>query len=177
MSSAGKTAVLEHFRWVEGHADLWRVLADGAALAEVVEGLAGPWRRRGVTKVLGIESRGFLLGGATAVALGVGFVAVRKAGTGLLPGPKLLATAKPDYRGQRHELRMQDILTDDDRVLLVDDWAEKGSQAAAVRELVQRSGAEWLGVSLVVDQRAADARAGLGRVTALVQADELGPAS
>jgi adenine/guanine phosphoribosyltransferase-like PRPP-binding protein len=77
----------------------------------------------------------------------------------------------------QHELRMQAVLSPDDRVLLVDDWAEKGAQAAAVRELVQQCGAEWLGVSLVVDQRAADARSGLGRVTALVQADELGPSA
>jgi adenine phosphoribosyltransferase len=151
------------------------VLADGAALAEVVEGLAAPWRRRGVTRVVGIESRGFLLGGATAVALGVGFVGIRKSGTGLLPGPKVTTTARPDYREQRHELRMQSVLTEDDRVLLVDDWVERGSQAAAARELVQQCGAQWLGASVMVDQRATDARAGLGRVTALVHADELGP--
>lgn len=175
MSSAGRTAVLERFRWVDGHADVWRVLADGDALAEVVEGLAAPWRRRGVTKVVGIESRGFLLGGATAVALGVGFVAIRKSGTGLLPGPKVRTTAKPDYRQQQHQLRMQAVLDLDDRVLLVDDWIEVGSQAAGARLLVQQCGASWLGVSVVVDQRAAQARSGLGRVTALVQAEELGP--
>ena len=167
--------MLERFRWVDGHADLWRVFADPAALSDVVLGLADPWRRRGVTHVVGIESRGFLLGGAVAVALEAGFVAIRKEGTGLLPGPVVRATSRPDYRGVRQELRMQSVLADDDRVLLVDDWVERGAQAAAARELVQQSGAEWLGLSVVVDQRAADARAGLGRVTALVQADELGP--
>jgi adenine phosphoribosyltransferase len=175
VSSAGRAAVLERFRWVDGHADVWRVLADGPALAAVVEGLAQPWDRRGVTKVVGIESRGLLLGGAVAVALGVGFVAIRKQGTGLLPGPKLTARSKPDYREQEHELRMQDVLDLDDRVLMVDDWVERGSQAAAARQLVQLSGATWLGLSVMVDQRAADARAGLGRVTALVSAEDLGP--
>lgn len=175
MLSPGRAAVLERFRWVEGHADIWRVFADGGALGLVVDELAAPWRRRGVTHVVGIESRGFLLGGAVAVALGAGFVPIRKAGTGLLPGASLRTTSRPDYRQLQHELRMQPVLGDDDRVLLVDDWVERGSQAAAARELVQQCGAEWLGLSVVVDQRAADARAGLGRVTALVQADELAP--
>lgn len=175
MSSAARAVVLERFRWVDGHADVWRVFSSGPALAAVVEGLAQPWERRGVTKVVGIESRGYLLGGAVAVALGVGFVGVRKSGTGLLPGPKVAAVAKPDYRGVRHELRMQSVLGDDDRVLMVDDWVELGSQAAAARQLVQQCDATWLGLSVVVDQRVPDARAGLGRVTALVSADELGP--
>jgi adenine/guanine phosphoribosyltransferase-like PRPP-binding protein len=92
-----------------------------------------------VAKVTGIESRGFLLGGAVALALGTGFVGVRKAG-GLLPGSKVVTEAEPDYRGQPQLLRMQAVLRPTDRVLLVDDWAE------------------------------------LGRVTALVRADEFGPA-
>ena len=167
--------MLERFRWEQGHADVWRVFSDAAALGAVVDGLAAPWRAAGVTYVLGIESRGFLLGGAAAVALGAGFVAVRKSGTGLLPGPKVRTTAAEDYRGQSHELRMQAVVGRDDRVLMVDDWAERGSQARAARDLVEECGATWLGLSLVVDQLPADARDALGRVTALVRAEELGP--
>ncbi len=70
-------------------------------------------------------------GGATAVELGAGFVAIRKSGTGLLPGPKVRTTASPDYRGLRHGVRMQAVLVEGDAVLMVDDWAEQGSQAAA----------------------------------------------
>ncbi len=50
------------------------------------------------------------------MALGVGFVGIRKAGTGLLPGENLHTTAAKDYRGQRHDLRMQATLEDTDRV-------------------------------------------------------------
>lgn len=100
----------ELFRWHQGHADIWRVLADAGALQSVVAGLAAPWQDMGVTHVVGIESRGFLLGGATAVVLGAGFVAIRKSGTGLLPGPKVHASALPDYRGLAHDLRMQAVL-------------------------------------------------------------------
>jgi len=103
----------------------------------------------------------------------VGFVAVRKT-EGLLPGPKLMTAAEEDYRGRRHELRMQAVLRADDRVLLVDDWAERGSQARAARHLVEACGATFAGVSLLVDQLDTQARMALGRVTALATADELG---
>ncbi|MCW2573307.1 MAG: phosphoribosyltransferase, partial [Frankiales bacterium] len=175
VTDEARAAVLRQFRWVEGHADIWRVFADSQALRHVVEGLAEPWRDAGVTRVVGIEARGFLLGGATAVALGVGFVAIRKSDTSLLPGPKVRATAVEDYRGIRHDLRMQSVLAGDDRVLLVDDWAEKGSQALAAATLVGACSAQFLGLSVVVDMLTDDLRETLGRVTSLVRADELGP--
>jgi adenine phosphoribosyltransferase len=80
-----------------------------------------------------IGSRGFLLGTATAVSLAVGFVAVRKA-AGLFPGPKVTVQAAEDYRALSHRMRMQAVLDRRDRVLLVDDRAERGSQADADRE-------------------------------------------
>lgn len=101
-----RALLLDRFRWVDGHADLWPVFRDGAAFAEVVKALAEPFRDAGVTAVCGIESRGFLLGGAVALELGVGFAAVRKA-AGLFPGEKLTRETDPDYRGFRHVLRMQ----------------------------------------------------------------------
>ncbi len=168
-----RQALLAAFRWNEGHADVWRVFADGEALAAAVAGLVEPWRDDGVTRVVGIESRGFLLGAAAAVSLGVGFVAVRKA-DGLFPGATLATEAAEDYRGLRHRLRMQPVLTPADRVLLVDDWAERGSQAAAAQRLVITAGATFLGVSLLVDQLEPAVRAGLGKVTSLVTAAELG---
>ena len=161
------------FRWEGAHADVWRVFADADALRAVVAGLADPWRDHAVTHVVGIESRGFLLGAAAAVSLGAGFVAVRKT-DGLLPGATETADAEEDYRGLRHRLRMQPVLAPGDRVLLVDDWAERGSQARAARRLVEISGATFLGVSLLVDQLSPAARTALNRVTALVTADELG---
>jgi adenine phosphoribosyltransferase len=169
-----REALLSRFRWQDGHADVWHVFADGAALAAVVDGLIEPWRDRGVTRVVGVESRGFLLGAPAALALGVGFVAVRKE-HGVLPGPKHAVTADADYRGVRHRLRMQAILNSDDRVLMVDDWAEQGSQASGVSRLVQAAGATFLGLSVLVDQLDSAARDRLGVVTAIAMADDLGP--
>jgi adenine phosphoribosyltransferase len=172
----GRQALIKHFRWQGGHADLWRVWADPDALAAVIAGLVEPWQQERVTKVVGIESRGFLLGGAAALSLGAGFVGVRKA-TGPLPGSKVTATADADYRGMRHQLRMQRVLKAHDRVLLVDDWAERGSQARGARALVESEASTFLGCALLVDQLVADSRAALGRVTALAYAHELGDPS
>ena len=174
MTTPARAAVLARFRWEAGHADVWRIFADAAAFAAVVDGLAAPWRHRDVTLVVGIESRGFLLGGAVAAALGVGFVAIRK-GDGLLPGATHAVLADADYRGRQHRLRMQAVLARHDRVVLVDDWAERGSQSFAARSLVETAGATFLGLTVLVDQLTPEARARLGEVTALVTADELGP--
>lgn len=168
-----RAAMLDRFRWQDGHADVWRVFEHGPSLAAVVAGLAEPWRLAGIDRIAGVESRGFLLGAAVAVALGVGFVPLRKDG-GVLPGRKLRTAAAPDYRGLRHRLRLQDRLQPDEVVLLVDDWAERGSQATAAKVLIERGGARWAGLSVLVDQLEPARRASLVRVTALVRADELG---
>jgi adenine phosphoribosyltransferase len=84
----------------------------------------------------------------------------------------------PDYRGRTYDLRIQrELLTRDDRVLLVDDWAERGSQARAARTLVEACNATLAGVALVVDQLDDATRGALGRVDALVHAAELGPSA
>jgi adenine phosphoribosyltransferase len=168
-----RAVVLERFRWVDGHADVWPVFADAAAFALTVEALAWPWRDAGVTKVCGIESRGFVLGGAVAHELGAGFVAVRKT-DGLLPGVNLHATSAPDYRGQTHTLRLQRAQLDPpDRVLLVDDWAEAGSQAMAAKQLIERSSASFVGLSIIVDQLSDARRAEIGSVTTIVHHRDL----
>jgi adenine phosphoribosyltransferase len=171
--SLARDAVLEQFRWIEGHADVWRLFASPQTFSLVIDALAAPWRGMDVTTVCGIEARGFLLGGAVARQLGAGFVAIRKSG-GLLPGEKLHATADADYRGEAHTLRAQrELLGPSDRVLLVDDWAEAGSQAMAAMQIIERSGASYLGLSIIVDQLVDDRRTALGRVEALVRHGEL----
>lgn len=171
-SSAAELA-LKHFRWINGHADVWAVFRDAEALRALVAGLAEPVRADGITAVCGIESRGFLLGAAVAVELGVGFVPVRK-GIGLLPGDKAFGQTAPDYRGLRHTLRLQrDMIGEADRVLLVDDWIETGAQAATVRAIVEQCGAMWAGCSVLVDQLTDERRACIGPVRSLLLAADL----
>ncbi|MFH8609894.1 phosphoribosyltransferase family protein [Streptomyces sp. NPDC018029] len=174
MTSSARTLTLEHFRWIEGHADVWRIFRDSVALATIVRELICPFRDDDVTVVCGVESRGFLLGAAAAVELGVGFLPVRKR-DGLLPGEKVTRRSEPDYRGTRQELRLQRAAVGPgDRVLLVDDWIETGSQASAVRSMVEECGGQWAGCSVVVDQTAPAQRANLG-VRSIVTAAELPP--
>jgi adenine phosphoribosyltransferase len=110
----------------------FRVADWPAFVAAIVRGLAAPHRSSGVTTVAAIESRGFLLGGAVAIELGVGFAAIRKDGA-LFPGDKVLMRTKPDYRGKTRQLSvLRSQFAAGDRVLLVDDWIETGSQALTV---------------------------------------------
>lgn len=172
--SQGRSAVLERFKWSGGDADIWRVFADGPSLAAVIHSMVMPWRDAGVTHVAGAESRGFLLGAPCALALGVGFLGIRKDQGGLLPGDKVCGETAPDYRGNRHTLRMQRAVGPGDRVLLIDDWAERGSQALTAKSLIEECGAAYVGLSIVVDELADEAKALLSPVTSLVNADELG---
>jgi adenine phosphoribosyltransferase len=154
---------------VDGHADIWRIFLNGDLFARTVRAMSTPFHSDRITKVIGIEARGFLLGGAVAVELGAGFVPVRKGGH--LPGPKLsTAMTGPDYRGMRHELRLQArALGRRDRVLLVDDWIEMGSQAAAVMALIQQAHATFAGASVIVNQLPVRRMSQFGRLRYLVR--------
>jgi adenine phosphoribosyltransferase len=157
---------------VDGHADVWRLFDDVDRLREIAAALVEPFRQK-ATKVAGIETRGFILGTAAALELGVGFVPVRKT-EGLFPGAKEICETEPDYRGNRHELRLQRAaLMPQDRVLLVDDWIETGSQARAAGNLIERCGARLIGVATVVTQVEVGDVAHLGVLHALVREDQL----
>jgi adenine phosphoribosyltransferase len=158
---------------VGGHADVWRLFDDADRLREIAAALVEPFRQK-ATKVAGIETRGFILGTAAALELGVGFVPVRKT-EGLFPGAKEICETEPDYRGNRHQLRLQRAaLMPQDRVLLVDDWIETGSQARAAGSLIERCGARLIGVATVVTQVEVGDVAHLGLLHALVREDRLG---
>jgi adenine phosphoribosyltransferase len=165
--------LLSRFRWIGGHADVLGLLADAGFLARAVVALADSFAGAGVTKVAGVEARGFVLGGAMAAHTGAGFVAVRKA-EGWLPGELAEAVTGPDWQGHTHALRIQrDALGPEDRVVLVDDWFETGAQALAARQLIESTGATLVGMSIVVDDLSDEAREGLGRLHALLRADAL----
>jgi adenine phosphoribosyltransferase len=169
---AGRAEVLRTFRWVGGHGDVWAVFRDAQALRAVVQALAEPYRGR-VDAVLGIESRGFLLGGAVAVELGVGFVPVRRAG-GAFPGPLTSVRTRRDYRGREVELAVQSgALSAGQRVVLVDDWVETGGHVRAVTKMARSLGAEVVGVAVVVEQLDESVRPALPPVHAVVTFPEL----
>ena len=138
--------------------------------------MADPFREAGVQKVAGIEARGFVLAACVALELDAGFVAIRKPGS-MHPGPKAELTAPKDWRGKETVLRLQRHVVDaGERVLVVDDWAETGSKALTARRLIEECGAEYAGLSLLVDQLPDDVRAELEPVAAVAFADQLRPA-
>ncbi len=171
---AGRAAFLRHFEWVDGHAGMWSVFEDPIAFGEIISALAALACEGRPTRVVAIESRGFLLGAAVARDLRLGVQAIRKPG-GILPGPKLHVTSAPDYRKKAHDLRMRATLDPSDRVVLVDDWVERGSQARAARTLVERTGATWAGTVSIVDDADEDTRVAIGPLLSLLRRSDLPP--
>ncbi|MBB3044363.1 adenine phosphoribosyltransferase [Nocardioides sp. LMS-CY] len=132
--------------------DITPLLADHGALRAVVEALAAPGRddagRVVVDKVLGMESRGFILGAPVALALDVGFVPVRKAGK--LPRATYTASYVLEYGEATLEVH-QDALRPGERVLLVDDVLATGGTARATTQLVERCGAQVHAVAMLME--------------------------
>ncbi len=155
-----------------GLGNMWPVFYDSALFTRVVEALAAPLAGR-VDKIAGIESRGFVLGAAVAAQLRVGFVAIRKA-DGLYPGETLNAVSAADYRGREHTFRLQRAaIAAGERIGLVDDWFETGSQGLIARDLLERAGAVYAGSSIIVNQLSPRSREALAPCHSLVEADEL----
>lgn len=145
--------------------DITPLLADHTGFTEVVEALAAPGRDAAgtprVTKVLGTESRGFIFGAPVALALGVGFVPVRKAGK--LPRQTYRASYDLEYGSATLEVHT-DAVTPGERVLIVDDVLATGGTIAATRRLVEECGGIVAGVSVLMELAALGGRAALGEL-------------
>jgi adenine phosphoribosyltransferase len=119
--------------------DITPLLADPEAFRAVVEALAASGRDAEgtvvVDKVVGMEARGFILAAPVALALGVGFVPVRKAGK--LPGETYAVSYALEYGHATVEVH-QDAIGSGERVLIVDDVLATGGTADATRQLVER---------------------------------------
>jgi adenine phosphoribosyltransferase len=165
--------VAAKLRYFDGHSDTLGLFADAGFLARAGAALADPFRGAGVTKVAGIEARGFVLATAVAIELGIGFVGIRKPGA-VLAGGKAEVRFERDWRGHAGVLRLQrHVLAAGDRVLVVDDWAETGSKALAARELIEACGGVYAGLSLLVNQLAAAPQSSLEPVEFVVRAEDV----
>jgi adenine phosphoribosyltransferase len=134
----------------------WR---DPLILASIGPALGDLFRAETPTVVLGVQSRGSLLGPLVANTLGVGFVEIRKNQSPSADSDSWLhVTTPPDYRDRNLKLGLRRRhLRSSDRAILVDDWIETGGQALGAQELVAKAGLTWLGLAVLVDGLSAPA--------------------
>jgi adenine phosphoribosyltransferase len=126
--------------------DITPLLGDGPALQAAVDALARAYPE--VDAVVGIESRGFILGAPVAYALGVGLILVRKEGR--LPRATERAEYALEYGANTVEIHA-DALTPGQRVVIVDDVLATGGTAAATAELVERLGGVVAGIAVLIE--------------------------
>jgi adenine phosphoribosyltransferase len=157
---------------IDGHADVLGMFVNVGVLRRAAAALAAPFAADGIAKVAGLEARGFILGAAVALELDAGFVAIRKPG-GIHPGEKARVVTKPSWRGEPVTLLVQRAaIGEGERVLVVDDWAETGSQAVAAKQLIEECGGHYAGLAMLVDQLSVETRAALAPVFAVADASE-----
>ncbi|MDB4907953.1 MAG: adenine phosphoribosyltransferase [Gemmatimonadetes bacterium] len=127
--------------------DITPLLADAARFADVIELMAAPWRGERIAQVVGVESRGFILGAPMALALGAGFVPVRKPGK--LPSRTSRLEYALEYGTDSLEIH-QDACEQGARVLVIDDVLATGGTAQATCALVEGIGADVVGCGFLM---------------------------
>ncbi|SHG86837.1 adenine phosphoribosyltransferase [Cognatiyoonia sediminum] len=128
--------------------DVTTLFADPRGFRMAIDQLLHPYAGQPIDRVVGLEARGFILGGAIAHQLSLGFVPIRKKGK--LPGK----TIEQDYQLEYGEAIMEvhdDALQPGERVLLVDDLLATGGTAEAGIKLIERIGASVMGCAFIID--------------------------
>ncbi|MEM6682645.1 MAG: adenine phosphoribosyltransferase [Pseudomonadota bacterium] len=128
--------------------DITTLLSNAQAFKAAVSAMVAPFRTSGITQVAGIEARGFILGGAAAYELGVGFVPMRKRGK--LPFDTIGQDYDLEYGTDRLEMHV-DAVQADDQILLIDDLVATGGTALAAIDLLQLGGACVTSTAFVID--------------------------
>ena len=141
--------------------DITPLLGDAAAFGTTIDALAARYRRVGVEQVVGIESRGFIVGAPLALALEAGFVPIRKLGK--LPRATFSREYTLEY-GTNHLEIHRDAIVPGQRVLLVDDVLATGGTARASAELIWELGGELVGAAFLIELPALNGRTALGDV-------------
>ncbi|MWD26933.1 adenine phosphoribosyltransferase [Aquicoccus sp. SCR17] len=128
--------------------DVTTLFADPRGFRMAVDQMLHPYAGTRIDKVVGLEARGFILGGAIAHQLGTGFVPIRKKGK--LPGAVISEEYTLEYGEAVVEIH-DDAITAGERILLVDDLLATGGTAAAGIKLIERLGGEIAGCAFIID--------------------------
>lgn len=131
-----------------GFKDITTLLKDGPGFREAVRRMWEPFKDDGVQKIAGIESRGFIIGGAMAYEHGLPFVPFRKPGK--LPADTISESYELEYGIDSVEIHV-DAVEKGERVLVVDDLLATGGTAAAACKLIDRLGGVVIGVSFLIE--------------------------
>lgn len=148
--------------------DLTTVFKDPRALHIISWDLAQLYREKGVTKVVGIESRGFVFGSILAFELGAGFVPARKPGK--LPADTVSVSFEKEYGKDTIEMH-RDAITEDDVVVIHDDVLATGGTMAAAYELVKSMNPKKIYINFIIELGLLGGRANLpqdAEVTSLI---------
>jgi adenine phosphoribosyltransferase len=128
--------------------DVTTLLRDPEGFKLTIDAMASPFQNRGIEVVVGIESRGFILGAAVADRIGAGFIPVRKLGK--LPAATVRASYDLEYGSDSLEMH-RDAIEPGQRVLVVDDLLATGGTASATIDLVKQLGGKLEGVSFLIE--------------------------
>ncbi|MFO1352128.1 MAG: adenine phosphoribosyltransferase [Gammaproteobacteria bacterium] len=128
--------------------DITTLLQHARGFRQAVDELVQPYAGRRVDKVAGIEARGFILGGAVAHQLAVGFIPIRKKGK--LPWETIGQDYALEYGTDRVEIHT-DMVAPGEQVLLIDDLIATGGTALAAIQLIERAGGRIMGCSFIID--------------------------
>jgi adenine phosphoribosyltransferase len=138
--------------------DITTLLRDPEGFRVTTDMLATPYANQGIDVVVGIESRGFILGAAVADRIGAGFIPIRKPGK--LPAKALKETYDLEYGQDALEIHA-DAVEKGQRVLIVDDVLATGGTAAAAAQLVKKLGGELHGLAFLIELLALDGKSRL----------------
>ena len=141
--------------------DITTLIADPQGFRETIDALSAPFVAQGIDRVVGIESRGFILASAVADRLGAGFVPIRKPGK--LPSTTLGESYALEYGTDSLEIH-DDALGPGHRVLIVDDVLATGGTARAAANLVQRLGSTLHAAAFLIELDVLQGRAKLADV-------------
>ena len=128
--------------------DVTTLFKNAECLNEMLDSLYELYKDKGITKVVGIESRGFILGGALAAKLNAGFVMARKPGK--LPAETIEETYAKEYGTDCIQIH-KDAISENDIVLLHDDLLATGGTMAAAYRLVEKCGAKKKYINFVIE--------------------------
>lgn len=128
--------------------DITTLLKDKKAFRKAVDALVKKFKNKKIDKVVAVEARGFILGGAVAYHLGAGFVPVRKKGK--LPAKANSVTYELEYGTDTLEMH-HDALNPGDKVLIVDDLLATGGTVKAVTDLVKQLKAKITGIAFLIE--------------------------